>query len=553
MYYLHAFNARGEMLRQYSADTREYDRLFAETGEYDTAVWATGRSAGIASGWIQRTQSAPVGVRTEWKRNRIAYFELWHGGTLLARIVRESTGARIVAVVPSGVHPDSVPDARYTVGKAWNAPGYTAFFERETISSHADPLDAYAACRAHRTEWARNCGLIPETAQSDAPAISAAPAPETATGAAPAVSEAQSDPFGHLAALDSRAADITRGEAWLNDHFPGWREMIEGSDGYSADQLALIAARQDSQGEPNAIQWIESIAQVRRERAIQADPYWYERAQLSRVANDHGAYAVKITSAHSETKWLSIAADQFNGVRAALAPEPVALPDGFEPSPYWPDVDVYAVTVDNESTGALGIIVYRADDGTLLEFTPVEGSDADAPVRALLGIGYNVRPVNARSLGISDEEWRYYADPCNWPPTSERFSNGLAERLWDISMDGCESDAMGDSGVGFGHHSLFISAPWHGIMSCDSQGFIYAEGFESERDARARWDEMAREYERLCMAAIEDAFPTGECDGIFLIFDTARHYNSTPDRERIREHVSECELCGEYRYVLDEF
>jgi hypothetical protein len=549
MYYLHAFNARGEILRKYNADMRDYTHVFAAETDYDTAVWATGRTAGIASGWIQRTQSAPVGVRTEWKRNRIAYFELWHGGTLLARIVRESTGARIVPMVPDALNPDeSAPEPRYTVGKAWNAPGYTAFFERETISSHADPLDAYAACRAHRVERLRDSGLY--WSESDAPAVSETPAPESATGAGSAVSVAHSDPFGHLAALDSRAADVTRGAAWLDAHRPGWLEVIEGSDGYSADQLALIAARQDSQGRPGAVPWIESIARAKRQaETVRNDPHWYQRAEL-RDLGTHDSYKVKIISESGATKWLTVPADQFAGVREAIAPEPVALPDGFTPSPYWGDVDVYAVTVDNESTGALGIIVYRADDGTLLEFTPVEGSDADAPVRALREIGYNIRPVNARSLGISDQEWRYYADPSVWPATSSKFGSGLAERLYDSDFP---DDTMGDSDVGFGHHSLFISAPWHGIMSCDSQGFIYAERFESERDARARWDEMAREYERLCMAAIEDAFPTGECDGIFLIFDTARHYNSTPDRERIREHVSECELCGEYRYVLDEF
>lgn len=317
--------------------------------------------------------------------------------------------------------------------------------------------------------------------QGDAPARSALSPQWGPVAAREAASVAQ----------DDTAERVRRGAAWLNEHIPGWRDMIEGEPGYTADQLARIAFGADSQGNSAAVPWIQECARVKAERA-----------------------------------------------------------DRIEPNPYWGDIDVYAVTVDNESTGALGVIVYRASDGELLEFTPVEHTmtSREAPAQALRSIGYDVQPVNARSLGISDEEWRYYADEMNWPATSEKYQNGLAERLSDTSE--FADDTMGDV-EGFGHFALFKSD--RAMLQTDNLGFVGVTRFSTEAVTQNAWEGLARDYERFCLAGTEDALPTGECDAIFLIFDTARHIGSVADRDEIAEHVSECPVCGPYRYVLDSF
>ncbi|WP_147450947.1 hypothetical protein [Streptomyces hoynatensis] len=36
-----------------------------------------------------------------------------------------------------------------------------------------------------------------------------------------------------------------------------------------------------------------------------------------------------------------------------------------------------------------------------------------------------------------------------------------------------------------------------------------------------------------------------ECDGMFLLWDTAQHIGTRPTDEEIREHIRECEMCSE--------
>lgn len=36
-----------------------------------------------------------------------------------------------------------------------------------------------------------------------------------------------------------------------------------------------------------------------------------------------------------------------------------------------------------------------------------------------------------------------------------------------------------------------------------------------------------------------------ECDGMFLLWDTAAHIGSRPTDAEIREHIAECEECSE--------
>lgn len=229
---------------------------------------------------------------------------------------------------------------------------------------------------------------------------------------------------------------------------------------------------------------------------------------------------------------------------ATPAPAP-AVTEAFTPNPYWGDEETYGVALE-AGFGAAGVAIYRATDGRFLEFAITEGPDNDAD-RAMRDAGYQGPVVNAASIDVSRETWHAFADRANWPATSDKFSNGLAERLYDSDW---ADDTMGDV-EGFGHYSLFLADC--AILATDSQGFVTVEAYGTEAATQYAWDTLAGHYERHCMSAMEDALPTGECEEIFLIFDTARHVNATPDRDEIREHVWQCRICQPYRYVTEEF
>jgi len=225
---------------------------------------------------------------------------------------------------------------------------------------------------------------------------------------------------------------------------------------------------------------------------------------------------------------------------AAPAPAP-AVTDDFTPNPYWGDVDTRVVKVSNGVTA--GCAVYRASDGTQVDF--VEWEDG----LSLYAAGY--RPETCANGGtgiiVTDNEWRKLADAMQWPATSEKFSNGLAERLHDSDFP---DDTMGDTD-GFGHYSLFRAEC--AVLATDSLGFVTVDQYGTEAAAQFAWDALTARYERFCLAGLEDALPTSDCEEIFLIFDTARHVNATPDRDEIGEHVQQCRICLPYRSALDEF
>lgn len=226
--------------------------------------------------------------------------------------------------------------------------------------------------------------------------------------------------------------------------------------------------------------------------------------------------------------------------------------DGFEPSPYWGDETVSVVAME-AGRASTGLAVYRQPDGAFLEFVTTQWTREhghETPQDALRRAGYDVSPVNAEPLDISEESWFEFTDMTRWPATSEKFSNGLAERAYDSDFP---DDTMGDTD-GFGHFSLVLDIDHQSaIVATNSQGFVTVSAYDTVDLARMAWDVLADEYEAFCMRGMEDALPTGSCDGIFLIFDTKRLIGRVPDREEVGSHIRECEACHPYGYVLEEF
>lgn len=260
---------------------------------------------------------------------------------------------------------------------------------------------------------------------------------------------------------------------------------------------------------------------------------------------------------------------QSDAPAVSAAPSPVSAPgpapavseadsgsaDGFEPNPYWGDLDsVNGVYVTHADTGTRGVALYGGDgtgraDGQLIEFFEAPTGDTyGALQRAGYDEGRATIVNHSAALTVSAQEWDWLADETNWPATSGKFQNGLAERLDDSSE--WADDTMGDV-EGFGHFALFKSD--RAMLQTDNFGFVGVTRFDTEALTQTAWESLARDYERFCLAGLEDALPTGECDEVFLIFDTARHVNSVPDRDEIREHVHQCRICLPYRYTLDEF
>lgn len=233
----------------------------------------------------------------------------------------------------------------------------------------------------------------------------------------------------------------------------------------------------------------------------------------------------------------------------------------FTPNPYWGDLDeTKAVLVQNVETAQCGLAVYGGDgtgqaDGRQIDFVTLDTLRGDAMYPALHDAGYDGPYsssfiVNYHSpISVPADEWERLTFPGNWPSTSEKFSDGLAERLYDADLEGGLDESLGEAET-FGYYAVSFSDS--AILAVNSQGFVSATGYADGSKARDAWADLGREYERFCMSVWEDGLPTGSCDEIFLIFDTARHVNSVPDAQRVIDHVSECETCHPFRSVLDE-
>lgn len=230
----------------------------------------------------------------------------------------------------------------------------------------------------------------------------------------------------------------------------------------------------------------------------------------------------------------------------------------FTPNPYWGDLDeTCAVLVQNVETGRCGLAVHGGDgtgraDGKQIDFVTLDTLKADAMYPALHDAGYDGPYsssfiVNYHSpISVPADEWERLTFPGNWPATSEKFSDGLAERLYDADLDGGLDESLGESDT-FGYYAVSFSDG--AILAVDSQGFVSTI---LPAEVRTAWADLERAYERFRMAVWEEGLPTGSCDEVFLIFDTARHINSVPDAQRIIDHVSECETCHPFRSILDE-
>jgi len=124
-----------------------------------------------------------------------------------------------------------------------------------------------------------------------------------------------------------------------------------------------------------------------------------------------------------------------------------------------------------------------------------------------------------------------------------KFASGLAEELYDASLDGGESASLGTSD-GFGWRALFIMDGWGAIICENSQGFVNISEYESEEEAEAEWSELEKAFERYETLALVDSLDTSGCDELFLIIDTARHHiDALPSYEEIENHISSHREC----------
>jgi hypothetical protein len=235
----------------------------------------------------------------------------------------------------------------------------------------------------------------------------------------------------------------------------------------------------------------------------------------------------------------------------------------FEPHPMWGELsEVYAAFVAHpDEYDRAGFAIYAADDngsvsGRQIDFVGPITFDGRNPYCHLEDAGYRsglqaVSIINpdARIIASADE-WDRLTDATAWPATSEKFSNGLAERLWLLSLDSGQDEELGTS-EGFGWHALFASHC--AILDEDSQGALSVTTYDTEALARQAWKELGEEFEAWEMEGIRDGLSDamGACDGLFLIFDTAAHLNATPDRTEVSDHVYACATCRPHRYVMD--
>jgi hypothetical protein len=148
MFQLYAFNQRGQRLRDERTAYGQpptYTAVFAQTEDYSTIRWCTSSAlSGIRSGY--RYSAAHAGL----VRNRIAYFEVYSDGVLIARIRRFPGERASVFPVVDPAQPHG--HGSYDVVKDFtdnNRPSWTACHEGRSLGTFEDARDAYAACRTH--------------------------------------------------------------------------------------------------------------------------------------------------------------------------------------------------------------------------------------------------------------------------------------------------------------------------------------------------------------------------------------------------------------------
>jgi len=121
---------------------------------------------------------------------------------------------------------------------------------------------------------------------------------------------------------------------------------------------------------------------------------------------------------------------------------------------------------------------------------------------------------------------------------SSKFSSEQAETLWEYSLSGLQDDELGEADT-FGWFALFEEE--RAILSTGSQGFVHAAFYDSADEMSLAWTELQMRHARWEM----DSIDTSECDGLFLLIDTARHGGWIVTQDEVADHVAECGTCVE--------
>jgi hypothetical protein len=330
--------------------------------------------------------------------------------------------------------------------------------------------------------------------------------------------------------------------------------------------------------DPDTVTWIicewksglRGSERYTRNRVHHFEIYGHDGAKIATVARDADMVPMTRTIMADYAETINAqsdaparpdapATDDTPAQSAAVSEARTGETDTFTPNPYWGEHETYAVFVAHaDEINRAGFAIYLPDDAgrhstKQVDFVGPITFDGRNLYDHLRDAGYGEYPgettiVNySRRIVVTPDEWDRLADAQQWPGSSEKFSDGLAERLYDASLDSGEDDSLGDS-EGFGHYALF--ADERAILVTNSVGFVFVNGYATVEETREAWASLQAEHERYTMAQVEDALPTAECVEIFLIFDTARHVGAVADRDEVSEHVHQCRICLPYRYAL---
>ena len=98
---------------------------------------------------------------------------------------------------------------------------------------------------------------------------------------------------------------------------------------------------------------------------------------------------------------------------------------------------------------------------------------------------------------------------------SEKFDSPLAERLYELSLDGLWHDDEASAGDGNGWACLFTNLITnactfvvHAILREDSQGFVTCETFDSGEEAEEGWEGVREVYDE-AVADADCLYPPG--------------------------------------------
>src|SRR3546814_5347754 len=76
------------------------------------------------------------------------------------------------------------------------------------------------------------------------------------------------------------------------------------------------------------------------------------------------------------------------------------------------------------------------------------------------------------------------------------------------------------------------------FLSEDPHGFVDAVTYESEAYAKSIWSKI---QDSLVWSELDGL--SWQCDGLFLLINTAKHLSVVPDLERVSQHVTNCAQC----------